>query len=393
MSNKKDASYISARDSQKISKFNRKLTKKLERERKDSGKDPALYTTTMKDSNNICEFDNVCTYFFTDIGTVKAVDGVSFDIPRCSTVGVVGESGCGKSVTSLSLMQLLQRPTGQTVGGEIRFNMGGGKALNIAKLPDSKMQEIRGSQVSMIFQEPMTSLNPVFRIGEQVNEVIELHNPDMPKEDVKARTLEMLELVGIANKEGVYEMYPHELSGGMRQRVMIAIALACSPALIIADEPTTALDVTIQAQILDLLETLKKKLNSSIMLITHDLGVVAGMADYVVVMYAGRVVEKGTADDIFHHPAHPYTIGLMRSKPVVGKKVEELYNIPGSVPNPVDMPNYCYFRDRCEMRCEHCDGKYPPEIRISDTHVVSCYRYFEDGQVMDYPKSVNVEEL
>ena len=393
MSNKKDASYISARDSQKISKFNRKLTKKLERERKDSGKDPALYTTTMKDSNNICEFDNVCTYFFTDIGTVKAVDGVSFDIPRCSTVGVVGESGCGKSVTSLSLMQLLQRPTGQTVGGEIRFNMGGGKALNIAKLPDSKMQEIRGSQVSMIFQEPMTSLNPVFRIGEQVNEVIELHNPDMPKEAIKARTLEMLELVGIANKEGVYEMYPHELSGGMRQRVMIAIALACSPALIIADEPTTALDVTIQAQILDLLETLKKKLNSSIMLITHDLGVVAGMADYVVVMYAGRVVEKGTADDIFHHPAHPYTIGLMRSKPVVGRKVDELYNIPGSVPNPVDMPNYCYFRDRCEMRCEHCDGKYPPEVRISDTHIVSCYRYFEDGQVLDYPKSVNVEEL
>ena len=393
MSKKKDASYISARDSRKISKFNRKLTKKLEHDRKDSGKDPALYTTTMKNPNNICEFDNVCTYFFTDIGTVKAVDGVSFDIPKCSTVGVVGESGCGKSVTSLSLMQLLQRPTGQTVGGEIRFNMGDGKALNIVKLPDSKMQQIRGSQVSMIFQEPMTSLNPVFRIGEQVNEVIELHNPDMPQEDVKARTLEMLELVGIANKEGVYEMYPHELSGGMRQRVMIAIALACSPSLIIADEPTTALDVTIQAQILDLLENLKKKLNSSIMLITHDLGVVAGMADYVVVMYAGRVVEKGTADDIFHHPAHPYTIGLMRSKPVVGKKVEELYNIPGSVPNPVDMPNYCYFRDRCEMRCEHCDGKYPPEIRISDTHVVSCYRYFEDGQVMDYPKSVNVEEL
>ncbi len=393
MSKKKDASYISARDSRKISKFNRKLTKKLEHDRKDSGKDPALYTTTMKNPNNICEFDNVCTYFFTDIGTVKAVDGVSFDIPKCSTVGVVGESGCGKSVTSLSLMQLLQRPTGQTVGGEIRFNMGDGKALNIVKLPDSKMQKIRGSQVSMIFQEPMTSLNPVFRIGEQVNEVIELHNPDMPQEDVKARTLEMLELVGIANKEGVYEMYPHELSGGMRQRVMIAIALACSPSLIIADEPTTALDVTIQAQILDLLENLKKKLNSSIMLITHDLGVVAGMADYVVVMYAGRVVEKGTADDIFHHPAHPYTIGLMRSKPVVGKKVDELYNIPGSVPNPVDMPNYCYFRDRCEMRCEHCDGKYPPEIRISDTHVVSCYRYFEDGQVMDYPKSVNVEEL
>ena len=393
MSKKKDASYISARDSRKISKFNRKLTKKLEHDRKDSGKDPALYTTTMKNPNNICEFDNVCTYFFTDIGTVKAVDGVSFDIPKCSTVGVVGESGCGKSVTSLSLMQLLQRPTGQTVGGEIRFNMGDGKALNIVKLPDSKMQQIRGSQVSMIFQEPMTSLNPVFRIGEQVNEVIELHNPDMPQEDVKARTLEMLELVGIANKEGVYEMYPHELSGGMRQRVMIAIALACSPSLIIADEPTTALDVTIQAQILDLLENLKKKLNSSIMLITHDLGVVAGMADYVVVMYAGRVVEKGTADDIFHHPAHPYTIGLMRSKPVVGKKVDALYNIPGNVPNPVDMPDYCYFRDRCEMHCDRCKGDYPPEIKVSDTHVVSCWRYYDEGEVLGFPKSKNVEEL
>ena len=203
----------------------------------------------------------------------------------------------------------------------------------------------------------------------------------------------MLELVGIANKEGVYKMYPHELSGGMRQRIVIAIALACNPGLIIADEPTTALDVTIQAQILDLLQNLKDKIKSSIMLITHDLGVVAGMADYVVVMYAGRVVEKGTAEDIFHHPAHPYTIGLMRSKPVVGKKVDELYNIPGSVPNPVDMPNYCYFRDRCEMHCAQCSGKYPPEIRISDTHVVSCYRYFETGEVMEYPKSVDVEEL
>ena len=179
----------------------------------------------------------------------------------------------------------------------------------------------------------------------------------------------------------------------MRQRVCIAIALACSPALIIADEPTTALDVTIQAQILDLLQNLKDKLNSSIMLITHDLGVVAGMADYVVVMYAGRIVEKGTTEDIFHHPAHPYTIGLMKSKPVVGKKVDELYNIPGNVPNPVEMPNYCYFRDRCEMRCDQCNGDYPPEIRISDTHVVSCYRFFDQGQILGYPKSVDVEAL
>ena len=391
--NEKNSSYISGKESRRISKFNRRVTKKLERDRADANKDPALFTTKMKDENNVVEFDNVCTYFFTDVGTVKAVDGVSFVVPKCSTVGVVGESGCGKSVTSLSLMQLLQRPQGQTVGGEIRFNLGDGTAYNIVNTPTAKMQEIRGNKISMIFQEPMTSLNPVFRIGQQVDEVTMLHNPEMSKEEVKARTREMRDLVGIANKEGVYSMYPHELSGGMRQRIMIAIALACSPTLIIADEPTTALDVTIQAQILDLLQNLKDKLNSSIMLITHDLGVVAGMADYVVVMYAGRVVEKGTADEIFHHPGHPYTIGLMKSKPVVGKKVDALYNIPGSVPNPVNMPNYCYFRDRCEMRCDQCDGKYPPEIKISDTHYVSCYRFIDEGEIMGYPKSVNVEEL
>ncbi len=390
---KKKSSYISAGESRKITRFNRKVTRKLEEQRADAGKDPALYTTKMKDPDNVVEFDNVCTYFFTDVGTVKAVDGINFSIPKHSTVGVVGESGCGKSVTSLSLMQLLQRPSGQTVGGEIRLNLGDGTAYNIVNTPNSVMEKIRGNKVSMIFQEPMTSLNPVFKIGAQVDEVTKLHNPEMSDEDVKARTLEMLELVGIANKEGVYDMYPHELSGGMRQRICIAIALACSPTLIIADEPTTALDVTIQAQILDLLQNLKDKIGSSIMLITHDLGVVAGMADYVVVMYAGRVVEKGTADDIFHHPMHPYTIGLMRSKPVVGRKVEELYNIPGSVPNPVDMPEYCYFRDRCEMRCDECDGKYPPEIKVSDTHFVSCYRYMQDGEVQGYPSSVDVRTL
>ena len=242
-------------------------------------------------------------------------------------------------------MQLLQRPQGQTVSGEIRFVKDDGSAYNIVNTPNSIMESIRGNDMSMIFQEPMTALNPIFRVGDQIDEVIILHNPDMPKEDVKKRTLEMLDLVGIANKEGVYKMYPHELSGGMRQRICIAIALACSPKIIIADEPTTALDVTIQAQILDLLKNLKDKLNSSIMLITHDLGVVADMADYVVVMYAGRIVEKGTAREIFHNPSQPYTIGLMASKPVVGQKVEELYNIPGSVPNPVKMPNYSVARD------------------------------------------------
>ncbi len=393
MSEKKHTSYISGKESRRITKFNRKVTKKLEAERANANKDPQLYTTKMRDENNVVEFDNVCTFFFTEVGTVKAVDGISFDVPKNSTVGVVGESGCGKSVTSLSLMQLLQRPTGQVVGGEIRFNKGDGTAYNIVNTPNSIMEQIRGNKMSMIFQEPMTSLNPVFRIGDQVDEAIILHNPGMSEEEVKSRTLELLEMVGIANKEGVYSMYPHELSGGMRQRVMIAIALACKPELIIADEPTTALDVTIQAQILDLLENLKKKIGSSIMLITHDLGVVAGMADYVVVMYAGRVIEKGTADDIFHHPAHPYTIGLMKSKPVVGKKVEELYNIPGSVPNPVNMPNYCYFRDRCEMQCDMCSGKYPPSIRISDTHIVSCYRFYDEKNVIEYPKTVNPEEL
>ena len=393
MSDNKHTSYISGKESRRITKFNRKVTKKLEADRANANKDPKLYTTKMRDENNVVEFDNVCTFFFTEVGTVKAVDGISFDVPKNSTVGVVGESGCGKSVTSLSLMQLLQRPTGQVVGGEIRFNKNDGTAYNIVNTPNSIMEQIRGNKMSMIFQEPMTSLNPVFRIGEQVDEAIILHNPEMSEEEVKKRTLELLDMVGIANKEGVYSMYPHELSGGMRQRVMIAIALACKPELIIADEPTTALDVTIQAQILDLLENLKKKIGSSIMLITHDLGVVAGMADYVVVMYAGRVIEKGPADDIFHHPAHPYTIGLMKSKPVVGKKVEELYNIPGSVPNPVNMPNYCYFRDRCEMQCDMCSGKYPPSIRISDTHVVSCYRFYDEKNVIEYPKTVNPEEL
>ncbi len=394
--NKKKSSYISGKESKRISRFNRKLTKKLEKQRANSKVDPSVYHANLKDKNNIVEFDNVCSYFFTDIGTVKAADGISFEVPKCATVGIVGESGCGKSVTSLSLMQLLQRPQGQTVGGEIRFNIGdqgGYDAYNIVKTPTEVMQKIRGNRMSMIFQEPMTSLNPVFKIGNQVDEVIKLHNPEMSKENIKARTLEMLELVGIANKEGVYDMYPHELSGGMRQRIMIAIALACNPELIIADEPTTALDVTIQAQILDLLKELKNKINSSIMLITHDLGVVANMADYVVVMYAGRVIEKGTAKEIFSNPCHPYTIGLMKSKPIVGKKVEELYNIPGSVPNPVDMPDYCYFRDRCEACVEKCHGQYPPEIKISDTHIVSCYRFYEEGQVIGYPQPINVEEL
>lgn len=376
MAKNKPEGYLSARESRRISKENRRTTNELEKKRKRKNVPESEYTTTMHDPNNAVEFDNLHTYFFTDAGTVKSVDGVSFEVPIGKTVGVVGESGCGKSVTSLSLMQLLQRPQGQIVEGEIRLNLGD-KAVDIAKVPEEVIQHLRGNYVSMIFQEPMTSLNPVFRIGAQLDEVINLHDGEgKSKEEVKARTIELLEMVGIANSEGVYTMYPHELSGGMRQRVCIAMALACNPKIIIADEPTTALDVTIQAQVLDLLRNLKDKINSSIMFITHDLGVIAEMADYVVVMYAGRVVEKGTAEDIFFHPAHPYTIGLMASKPVVGKQVDKLYSIPGRVPNPINMPDYCYFKDRCEMCVAQCGGEYPCEISLSETHKVSCYRYY-----------------
>ena len=372
----KSANYLSAKESRRISRQNRKITTAMEKKYRRKNVPESEYLTQMRDPRNVVEFDDLHSYFYTDTGTVKAVDGVSYEVPQGMTVGVVGESGCGKSVTSLSLMQLLQRPQGQIVSGSIRLNLGD-KAYDVAKMPMSAMEQIRGNQVSMIFQEPMTSLNPVFRIGAQVDEVIKLHNPTWTKQQVKTRTIEMLEMVGIANSEGVYKMYPHELSGGMRQRVMISIALACNPRLIIADEPTTALDVTIQAQILDLLRGLKDKINSSIMLITHDLGVIAEMADYVVVMYAGRIVEKGTAQEIFSNPSHPYTIGLMTSKPVINRRVDRLYSIPGMVPNPIDMPDYCYFRDRCVKCVERCQGKYPPEIHLTDTHVVSCYRYWD----------------
>ncbi|NLE92491.1 MAG: ABC transporter ATP-binding protein [Chloroflexi bacterium] len=371
--------HLTARESARISRENRRITNEIEKKRNRKNVPVSEYTAVMRDPDNVVEFDNVHTYFFTDIGTVKAVDGVSFDIPKGKTVGVVGESGCGKSVTALSLMQLVQRPQGQTVDGEIRFN-GKDMVYDIVKTPTDKMEEIRGAQISMIFQEPMTSLNPVFRAGHQIDEVIELHNPEMSKEEVKKLSLKMIEMVGIANQEGVYLMYPHELSGGMRQRIMIAMALACNPSLIIADEPTTALDVTIQAQILDLLRTLKDKINSSIMLITHDLGVVAEMADYVVVMYAGRIIEKGTADEVFNHPSHPYTVGLMASKPVINKEVDRLYNIPGNVPNPINMPNYCYFRDRCAKRMPICDGAYPREFYRSETHMAACYLYADEEE-------------
>ena len=374
---KSGGNYLSGKEIRAIAKENAKVMKELEAY-KNRKCDESEYLTDMKGEENILEIDNLHSYFFTEQGVVKAVNGVSFDIPKNKTVGIVGESGCGKSVTSMSVMRLLQGPTGQIVSGEIRFHAKE-KMFDIAKMPMRDIHKIRGSEIAMIFQEPMTSLNPIFTIGEQLDEVTFINKKGASKEDAKAKSIEMLNLVGIAMPERVYGAYPHELSGGMRQRVMIAMALASDPRLIIADEPTTALDVTIQAQILDLLRDLKDKIDGSIMLITHDLGIIAEMADYVVVMYAGRVIEKGTVEEIFHNPLHPYTIGLQKSKPTVDSSSEELYNIPGNVPNPVNMPNHCYFKERCAMCKEKCSGDYPGMIQVSPTHFVSCHLY-EEGQ-------------
>ncbi len=377
----KNKNYLSGKEIRAIAKENAKVMKRLEAEKYRKA-DESEYLTQMKNNDNILEIDDLHTYFFTDQGVVKAVNGVSFDIPKNSTVGVVGESGCGKSVTSMSVMRLLQGPTGQIYSGSIRFNAkdnnGDDKVFDIAKMPIRDIHKIRGNQISMIFQEPMTSLNPVFTIGQQLDEVTFIHNPEATKEMAKDKSIEMLNLVGIAMPERVYNAFPHELSGGMRQRVMISMALASNPRLIIADEPTTALDVTIQAQILDLLRDLKTKIDGSIMLITHDLGIIAEMADYVVVMYAGKVIEKGTVSEIFHNPMHPYTIGLQKSKPTLDSDSDTLFNIPGNVPNPINMPNYCYFKERCSKCTNKCSGEYPGMIQVSPTHFVACHLYGEE---------------
>ncbi len=395
--------YLTGKEIRKIAKENKKAMMALEKE-KWKKKPESEFTTEMKDNNNILEIDNLNTYFFTDQGVVKAVNGVSFNIPLHKTVGIVGESGCGKSVTSMSVMRLLQGPQGQIASGSIRFKAADykrdakgnpiatgtdengnpvyeteEKIYDIAKMPMNEIHRIRGRQISMIFQEPMTSLNPVFTIGNQLDEVSFIHDPNATKESAKAKSLEMLNLVGIAAPERVYNSYPHELSGGMRQRVMISMALACNPRLIIADEPTTALDVTIQAQILELLRDLKEKMDGSIMLITHDLGVIAEMADFVVVMYAGRVIEMGTVREIFHDPKHPYTIGLQKSKPTMQSDSDTLFNIPGNVPNPINMPKHCFFKERCDKCIKKCGGEYPQMIKISDTHFVACHLY-EEGE-------------
>lgn len=325
-------------------------------------------------SETILKVEDLKTSFMTSSGEVQAVRGVSFEVHKGEILGIVGESGSGKSVTSMSILRLLA-DTARIKNGKIEF-----EGTDLTKVSDKQMREIRGQKIAMVFQDPMSSLNPLIPVGKQVAEMIHVHHPEMKRDELQAATLELFREVRIPEAEKRLKSYPHEFSGGMRQRVMIAMALACNPKIIIADEPTTALDVTIQAQILDLLRSLKDRINSSIMLITHDLGVIAEMADYVVVMYAGRVVEKGTVEEIFAHPSHPYTIGLMASKPVVGKKVDRLYSIPGKVPNPVDMPNYCYFKDRCELQLPCCSGEYPCEISLSPTHKVSCYRYYEENR-------------
>ena len=368
MAKKKSEGYLSARESRRISRENRRITTAYEKKRKRKNVPESEYLTTMKDPRNAVEFDDLHTHFFTDAGVVKAVDGVSFEVPIGKTVGVVGESGCGKSVTSLSLMQLLQRPQGQVVGGSIRLNLGD-KAYDVAKMPDEKVRNLRGNFVSMIFQEPMTSLNPVFRIGEQINEVIELHEGTGKTEaEIKARTIELLEMVGIANSEGVYRMYPHELSGGMRQRVCIAMALACNPRLIIADEPTTALDVTIQAQILQLIRDLQKELGMSVIYITHDLGVVANVADRVAVMYAGQIVEYGTVEDIFYDAWHPYTWALLQALPQLGVKGEALPTIDGTPPNLFNDIHGDAFAPRNPQALKIDFVKQPPYFDVTPTH-------------------------
>jgi peptide/nickel transport system ATP-binding protein/oligopeptide transport system ATP-binding protein len=332
--------------------------------------------------HKILEVKNLRTSFFTEEGEVKAVDDVSFDVYKGKTLGIVGESGCGKSVTSLSIMRLIPNPPGRIVGGQILYN---GKDLT--KLDMNEMRGIRGNDISMIFQEPMTSLNPVFTVGNQIREAVALHQRDLPKSELRNKAIEMLKLVGIPSPEKRVDDYPHQLSGGMRQRVMIAMALSCNPHILIADEPTTALDVTIQAQILDLLRDLQQKVGLALMLITHDLGVIAEMADEVVVMYAGKVVEQGEVHEIFANPKMPYTRGLLNSIPTLTKdptgrvKKKRLETIPGIVPNLLHLPQGCRFQERCTFVIDECRVKEPDLRTIAQKdaaqaipHAIRCVR-------------------
>ena len=311
---------------------------------------------------------NLSTHFFTDKGVVKAVDGISFEVKKGQTLGIVGESGCGKSITAMSILNLIERP-GRIVEGSITFN-----GTELVGMGDKDIRRIRGNDISMIFQEPMTSLNPVFRIGDQISEALILHQ-NMSKEEAHKKSVEMLALVGIPRAEKVVRDYPHQLSGGMRRRAMIAMALACNPNLLIADEPTTALDVTIQAQILSLMNELKEKTNTAIMLITHDLGVVAQMSDHVLVMYSGKVVESAPVKELYENPKHPYTDGLLKSIPGLDEEKERLHSIEGVVPNPYELPEGCYFAPRCDKAMDICKKKRPGITELGGNHIVSCFLY------------------
>lgn len=327
------------------------------------------------------------TYFFTDDGVVKSVDGVTFQIKKGETLAVVGESGSGKSVTSLSVMRLIPMPPGRIVGGQIHFTGKDGVPCDLVNAPEADMRKVRGNDISMIFQEPMTSLNPVYTIGDQIGEAVMLHQ-GKNKEEAEAVAIEMLRLVGIPSPEKRVKEYPHQMSGGMRQRVMIAMALSCNPALLIADEPTTALDVTIQAQILDLMRKLQREIGMSILFITHNLGVVAEMADRVIVMYGGRVVEQGDVVEIFKAPRHPYTMGLINSIPmpgssgkrIPGQPKERLEAIPGNVPNPLDLPPGCPFEPRCKFAIPQCSAAVPALENIGGDHLSRCIRWRDFDQ-------------
>jgi len=325
----------------------------------------------------LLEVKNLKTYFYTEDGVVKAVDGVDFHVNPGEVLGLVGESGCGKSVTSLSIMRLIGVP-GKIVEGEILF-----EGKDLVKASEQEMMKVRGNRISMIFQQPQSALNPVFRAGDQISEVLNIHQNLKTKEG-KKRAIEMLKLVGIPEPERRAQSYPHELSGGMAQRVMIGMALACQPDLLIADEPTTALDVTIQAQILDLMRDLRTKMGSAVILITHDLGVIAEMADRVAVMYAGEIVEESPVASLFDNPHHPYTIGLIGSVPVLGEVRDELDVIPGSVPNLVNLPPGCRFAPRCQARLEHnlsvCTENRPPLTAVSADHKVRCWLYTDSDR-------------
>jgi oligopeptide/dipeptide ABC transporter ATP-binding protein len=337
------------------------------------------------DKNVILDIKNLHTQFFTEGGVVRAVDGIDFSVKRGEVVGLVGESGCGKSVTSLSIMRLISQP-GKIVEGQIVFDN-----QDLVELPESRMVEIRGNRVSMIFQQPQSSLNPVFRIGDQLSEVLQIHQ-DVGKELGEKRAIELLAMVGVPDPESRIKAFPHELSGGMAQRVMIAMALACVPELLIADEPTTALDVTIQAQILDLMRNLRSKMDTAIILITHDLGVVAEMCDRVNVMYAGRIVEQAPVGELFKTPKHPYTDALIGSTPILGHADKPLTTIPGSVPNLIDLPSGCKFSPRCVARLQYnleiCLHEEPELKLLSPGHTVRCWLYEDLEEMKDAPEAL-----